>query len=71
MNDARVVPWNAAKMTARLQAATASAKPILLRVDYWAGHQGGSGRSEAGEQMADSWSFPLWQFAVPEFQPRR
>ena len=71
MNDARVAPWNAAKMTARLQASTASGKPILLRVDYGAGHQGGGGRSQEEEQLADSWSFLLWQFGVSEFQPHR
>jgi prolyl oligopeptidase len=70
VNDARVAPWNAAKMTARLQAATVGGKPILLRVDS-GGHQGGSGRNEEEEQEADAWAFLLWQFGIPEFQPRR
>jgi len=34
MNDPRVVPWEPGKMAARLEAATASGKPVLLRVDY-------------------------------------
>ncbi len=41
-SDPRVAPWQAAKMTARLQAATSSGKPVLLRVDYDAGHGLGS-----------------------------
>ena len=33
-NDPRVDAWEAAKMAARLQAASSSGRPILLRVDY-------------------------------------
>jgi hypothetical protein len=40
MNDPRVDPWLSGKMAARLQAATSSGKPILLRVDYASGHAG-------------------------------
>src|SRR5207253_8698547 len=32
MNDTQVEPWQAAKMAARLQAASTSGKPVLLRV---------------------------------------
>jgi prolyl oligopeptidase len=71
INDPRVEPWMLAKMTARLQAATASGKPVLLRVDYGGGHGGGSGEKQFQEQLADSWSFLLWQFGVPGFQPKR
>ena len=70
MNDPRVDPWQMAKMTARLQAATSSGKPVLLRVDYAGGHgMMGATRDQADEQLADEWSFLLWQFGVPEFQP--
>ena len=34
VTDPRVAPFHVAKMTARLQAASTSGKPILLRVDY-------------------------------------
>jgi len=64
MNDVHVIPWQMAKMAARLQAATASGKPVLLRVDWGAGHGGGGGL------MPDILSFLLWQMGVPEFQPR-
>jgi len=70
-NDPRVASWAPGKMTARLQAATASGKPILLRVDYEAGHGVGSTKTQVQEELADEWSFLLWQFNVPEFQPAR
>ena len=68
-NDPRVDPWESGKMTARLQAATSSGKPILLRVDYGGGHGGGSGQNAQEESQADQWTFLLWQFGVPGFQP--
>jgi prolyl oligopeptidase len=69
-NDPRVAPWQAAKMTARLQAATSSGKPVLLRVDYDAGHGIGSTKSQRDEELSDEEAFLLWQFGVPEFQIR-
>jgi len=68
-NDPRVASWEPGKMTARLQAATGSGKPILLRVDYEAGHGIGSTKVSNEEDMADEWSFLLWQFGEPGFQP--
>ena len=69
-NDPRVDPWQMAKMTARLQAATASGKAVLLRVDYAGGHGlMGATRDQANQQLADEWSFLLWQFGISEFQP--
>ena len=70
-NDPRVASWEPGKMTARLQAATASSKPVLLRVDYEAGHGMGSTKTQVQEELADEWSFLLWQFNIPEFQPAR
>jgi prolyl oligopeptidase len=69
VNDPRVAPWQAAKMTARLQASTNSNKPVLLRVDYDAGHGLGSTKSQRDVELADEVSFLLWQFGVPDFQP--
>ena len=68
-NDPRVAPWIIAKMAARLQAATASGKPVLLRVDYDAGHGIGSTRLQRDAQLADEVAFMLWQFGLPGFQP--
>jgi prolyl oligopeptidase len=67
-NDPRVAPWESAKMTARLQAATTSGKPILLRLDYDAGHGVGSTRTQAVQELADEWSFLFWQLGVDGFQ---
>jgi prolyl oligopeptidase len=69
INDPRVSPWESFKFAARLQAATASGKPVLLRVDYAGGHGIGSTKSQRQEQYADMWAFMLWQFGDPRFQP--
>jgi prolyl oligopeptidase len=71
MNDPRVAPWEMAKLTARLQAATSSEKPVLLRVEYAGGHgsMGGTKKQEH-ETLAEEWSFLLWQLGAPEFQMR-
>lgn len=61
VTDPRVAPFHVAKMTARLQAATSSGKPILLRVDYDAGHGIGSTRSQQDNEAADTYAFLLWR----------
>ena len=58
-------------MAARLQAASASGKPVLLRVDYATGHGVGSTKLQRQEQYADLWTFMLWQFGDPRFQPAK
>jgi prolyl oligopeptidase len=70
INDPRVEPWQSAKATARFQAATASGRPVLFRVDYHSGHGIGSTRQQRHEEKADVWSFMLWQFGDPAFQPK-
>ena len=69
MNDPRVSAWESMKMAARLQAASTSGKPVLLRLQYDGGHGIGSTRSQREEQDADVWSFMLWQFGDARFQP--
>jgi prolyl oligopeptidase len=69
VNDPRVAPWQAAKMTARLQASTTSGKPVLLRVDYDAGHGMGSTKTQRDVELADELAFLLWQTGVAGFQP--
>jgi prolyl oligopeptidase len=61
VTDPRVAPFQVAKMAARLQAATNSGKPILLRVDFDAGHGMGSTRAQQDEEAADTYAFLLWQ----------
>jgi prolyl oligopeptidase len=70
-NDPRVASWHMLKMTARVQAATSSGRPVLLRVDYDAGHGIGSSLSQAASELADQWSFALWQMGEPGFQPKQ
>jgi len=61
VTDPRVAPFHVAKMAARLQAASTSGKPILLRVDFDAGHGIGSTRSQQDREAADTYAFLLWQ----------
>jgi prolyl oligopeptidase len=61
VTDPRVAPFHIGKMAARLQAATTSGKPILLRVDFDAGHGIGSTRSQGDREAADTYAFLLWQ----------
>lgn len=62
VNDPRVDPWQMNKMTARLQAATSSGKPVMLRVDYDAGHGGiGATKTQHTNLLTDQFSFLLWQ----------
>jgi prolyl oligopeptidase len=73
VNDPRVEVWQSAKMAARLQAATANVKnaePVLLRLDYDAGHGVGSTRAQRNGELADVYAFLLWKFGDPAFQPR-
>ena len=69
VTDPRVAPFHVAKMAARLQAATRSGKPILLRVDYDAGHGIGSTRAQQDREAADTYAFLLWQTGVAGYQP--
>jgi prolyl oligopeptidase len=68
IKDRNVAPWEPAKMAARLQAATSSGKPVLLLVDYQRAHSINT-ETQTEELLADEWSFLLWQFGNPEFQP--
>ncbi len=69
INDPRVDAWEAGKMGARLQAASTSGKPILLRIDFDAGHGFGSTKKSQYEERADTLAFLFWQFGVAGFQP--
>lgn len=69
-NDPRVEPWQSAKFAARLQAASASGKPVLFRVDYDSGHGVGSTKTQRLQERADIFSFMMWQFGLKDYQPR-
>jgi prolyl oligopeptidase len=72
LNDPRAATFHSAKYAASLAAATSSGEPVLLRIDFDAGHGAGFGssRTQADGQWADMLSFALWQGAAPAFQPR-
>ncbi len=63
-NDGRVNPANSRKMTARLQAATTSGRPILLRMSSDSGHGMGTALTERIAQDADVFAFLLDQLEV-------
>jgi len=63
-NDPRVDPWQLFKMTARLQAATSSKNPILLRIDYDAGHGMGSSKTQRDLIEADQAALLLSRAAM-------
>ena len=70
LHDPRVSPWEPAKMAARLQAATASGNPVLLRVQADAGHGIGSTRAQRDAETADMMAFILWRTGGPRYQPK-
>ncbi len=68
INDPRVAPWMPAKFVARLQAASASGRPVLLRVDYDAGHGLLAASSkQTVALLTDEFSFLMWQLGSPHF----
>jgi prolyl oligopeptidase len=62
--DTRVAPLHARKMTALLQADTASSRPILLRYELTAGHSAGRSVSQNIGDSTDELSFLFWQLGV-------
>jgi prolyl oligopeptidase len=62
--DSRVDALHARKMAARLQAATASDRPVLLRLEPKAGHGAGKPRGKLLEELTDTWSFLFWQLGI-------
>lgn len=63
-NDHRVNPMQSRKMTARLQAASSSDHPILLRTSSNAGHGIGTAVDEQIEEGADVYGFLFDQLGV-------
>jgi prolyl oligopeptidase len=63
-SDTRVAPLHARKMTARMQAANGSDRPILLHYDTKSGHSGGMPVTQQVADQTDILSFLLWQLGV-------
>jgi len=73
-HDGRVNPGNSRKMAARLQAASASDRPILLRISSASGHGIGTALNERIAQQADVYAFLFDQlgltFTPPPAEPK-
>ena len=54
-------------LAARLMAASTSGKPILLDLDYSAGHGQGQTKASRQKQIANYLAFVLWQAGHPDF----
>ena len=66
-NDPRVVPWEPGKFVAALQNATASGRPVFLKVNYDNGHFTEE-KSVTFNNFASQFAFMLWQTGHKEFQ---
>jgi prolyl oligopeptidase len=69
VNDPRVEVWQSTKTAARLMAATTSGRPVLLLLDYESGHGIGNTKQQVHEERANVFSFFMWQFGMPGFEP--
>jgi len=67
VNDPRVEVWQSTKTAARLQAVAAAvpdSRPVLLRLDWQAGHGVGDTKAQRQAERADVLAFLLWQFGM-------
>ncbi len=64
--DQRVAVWHSSKMAAALRASQMKA-PVLLNIDFDAGHGRGSSAAQRLGTFADTLAFMLWQFGEPGF----
>ena len=71
MNDPNVAPWQPGKMAARMQAASSSGRPVLLRVDPDAGHGSGPTKQQNDRLIADQLAFLYWQIGRRDYQPSK
>jgi prolyl oligopeptidase len=67
-NDPRVTVWEPGKFVAALQAATASGKPVLMKVNYDNGHFTEE-KIVTFKNFAGQFAFLLWQTGHQDFQP--
>jgi oligopeptidase B len=65
-NDSQVPYWEGAKFVAKLRTMKTDSNPLLLKVNFGAGHGGSSGRYEALKETAFDYSFMLWQMGITE-----
>jgi oligopeptidase B len=70
INDSQVPYWEGSKLVAKLRATKTDPNPLLLKVNFGAGHGGASGRYDALHETAFNWAFVLWQMGIDGEQPR-
>jgi oligopeptidase B len=66
INDSQVPYWEGAKLVAKMRAMKTDNNPLLLKVNFGAGHGGASGRYDALREVAFDYAFMLWQMGVSE-----
>jgi oligopeptidase B len=66
VNDSQVPYWEGAKLVARLRTMKTDNNPLLLKVNFGAGHGGSSGRYDALRETAFDYAFMLWQMGISE-----
>ena len=66
LNDSQVPYWEGTKLVAKLRTMKTDSNPLLLKVNFGAGHGGSSGRYDALREIAFDYSFMLWQMGVSE-----
>lgn len=69
-NDPRVIAWEPGKFAAALQNASASGKPVLMKVNYDNGHFT-EDKNVTFANFADQYAFVLWQCGHPDFQLKK
>jgi oligopeptidase B len=66
LNDSQVPYWEGTKLVAKLRAMKTDSNPLLLKVNFGAGHGGASGRYDALKEAAFDYAFMLWQMGISE-----
>jgi oligopeptidase B len=66
LNDSQVPYWEGAKLVAKLRAMKTDNNPLLLKVNFGAGHGGASGRYDALKETAFDYAFMLWQMGIAD-----
>jgi oligopeptidase B len=66
LNDSQVPYWEGTKLVAKLRAMKTDKNPLLLKVNFGAGHGGASGRYDALREAAFDYAFMLWQMGLAD-----
>jgi len=66
LNDSQVPYWEGTKLVAKLRTMKTDNNPLLLKVNFGAGHGGASGRYDALHETAFDYAFMLWQMGITD-----